>query len=190
MRRFVFAALLAATAATPALAQDAAPFTGLRVEGLIGVDRVQANDDHKDGLLYGVGVGYDVQAGSGILGVEAELSDATTRTCVGSATFADPRDCLRAGRDIYVGGRIGKTVGTSTLLYAKAGYTNGRAELSSDNGAATTIFDRENLDGVRVGAGAEYAVGPNSFIKAEYRYSNYEQGVTRHQVLGGFGFRF
>jgi outer membrane immunogenic protein len=33
-------------------------------------------------------------------------------------------------------------------------------------------------------------LGTNSFAKAEYRYSNYEQGVERHQVMGGFGFRF
>ena len=37
---------------------------------------------------------------------------------------------------------------------------------------------------------AEYALGTNAFVKTEYRYSNYESGFERHQVLGGFGFRF
>jgi hypothetical protein len=28
------------------------------------------------------------------------------------------------------------------------------------------------------------------FLKAEYRYSNYKDGVSRNQVLGGVGIRF
>jgi outer membrane immunogenic protein len=47
-----------------------------------------------------------------------------------------------------------------------------------------------NADGIRAGAGLEYALGQNLFVKAEYRYSNYEAGVERNQVVGGFGFRF
>ena len=34
------------------------------------------------------------------------------------------------------------------------------------------------------------SLGPNSFAKTEYRYSNYEQGFEKHQVVAGFGFRF
>ena len=62
MRTIVVAALLAASA-TPALAQDStgtAPFTGFRVEGLAGWDRVQ-NNGHDDGVQYGVGAVYDMQ---------------------------------------------------------------------------------------------------------------------------------
>ena len=43
---------------------------------------------------------------------------------------------------------------------------------------------------MRVGAGIQYAIGRNAFVNAEYRYSNYEDGVSRNQVLGGFGVRF
>ena len=56
--------------------------------------------------------------------------------------------------------------------------------------ALSDFTDSANADGVRVGAGAEYAIGPNSYVKAEYRYSNYEGGFERHQALAGFGFRF
>ncbi|PTQ13449.1 opacity protein [Sphingomonas oleivorans] len=191
MRSFAYLALLASAAvATPALAQEAAaPFTGPRVEGIVGWDRTQAGG-HDDGALYGIGAGYDVQAGPAIVGVETELNDSSAKECVGAATSTDPRLCAKAGRDIYAGGRVGTVVGGSTLLYAKAGYTNGRYKLTSDAGADSTVVDSTNLDGVRVGAGVEHAVGPNSFLKAEYRYSNYEQGVERHQALAGFGFRF
>lgn len=188
MRSIVVAALLAASAATPALAQDSAPFTGPRVEGIVGWDRV-SNNGHDDALTYGLGAGYDFQTGMGLVGVEAEASDSQAKACIGSATAADPRLCAKAGRDLYVGGRIGTVVGGSALLYAKAGYTNARAKGSLDNGT-TLVRGARNYDGFRVGAGAEYALGTNAFVKAEYRYSNYEAGFSRNQVVAGFGFRF
>ncbi|PTD22084.1 outer membrane protein [Sphingomonas fennica] len=191
MRKVATALLLAsAVAATPALAQDnAGSFAGPRVEGVIGWDRTQANGGHDDGVLYGIGAGYDFQRGNTVFGLETELTDSDVKQCIGAATAADPRLCAKAGRDIYVGGRVGYVVGGSTLLYAKAGYTNGRYKVSADDGTVR-ISGGQNLDGIRVGAGAEYAIGPNSYLKAEYRYSNYEQGVSRHQALAGFGFRF
>jgi outer membrane immunogenic protein len=189
MRSIVVAALFAASAAAPALAQDKAPFTGARVEGLAGWDRV-SNNGHDDGVQYGLGAGYDFQTGMGLVGVEAEASDSDVRTCAGSTTVADPRICAKAGRDLYVGGRVGTVVGGKTLLYAKAGYTNAQAKLTSNDGTTRTTLGKTNLDGVRVGAGAEYALGTNAFVKAEYRYSNYENGFSRNQVVGGFGFRF
>jgi outer membrane immunogenic protein len=192
MRSFALALFLSAAAASPAHAQDdaSAPFTGPRVEGLVGWDRVQANDDHDDAIGYGVGVGYDMQMGGAVVGVEAEYSDSDNRTCVGARTVADPRICVKSGRDLYAGARVGTLVTPSMLLYAKAGYTNAQAKLTSDDGTDQITLDKTKLDGIRVGGGAEYALGTNSFAKAEYRYSNYEQGVERHQVMGGFGFRF
>ena len=85
-------------------------------------------------LGYGAAVGYDMQMGGAVVGLEAEYSDSDNRTCVGSATVADPRVCLKSGRDLYAGGRVGTVVGGSTLLYAKAGYTNAQAKLTSDDG--------------------------------------------------------
>lgn len=193
MRSMFVAALLAAAAASPALAQDGAPpFTGFHVDGLVGWDRLQAKGaGHDDGVAYSVGGGYDVQTGMGLVGIEGEVGDSTGKACAGAATAADPRVCAKAGRDLYIGGRLGTVVGDGrTLLYAKAGYANERERFTQDNGAGQVSLGHENLDGVRVGAGAEYSVGPNSFIKTEYRYSNYQDGVSRHQLVAGFGFRF
>jgi outer membrane immunogenic protein len=189
MRSIVVAALLAASAATPALAQDAPSWTGFRVEGLAGWDRAQ-NNGHDDGVAYGLGAGYDFRAGGAILGVDAEASDSSVKQCAGASTAADPRICAKAGRDLYIGGRVGMPVGSRALLYAKGGYTNARVKLTGNDGTGTVGLGHENLDGFRLGAGAEYAIGANAFVKTEYRYSNYEQGFSRHQVLGGFGFRF
>ena len=185
--------LRAGAAATPALAQDAAPFQGARVDGVIGYDRVGVEDEGANGVVYGVGVGYDIQRGRGVFGIEAEVTDSSADECVGEVVIAGDALCASAGRDLYVGARAGAAVTPSLLLYAKAGYSNARVTLDYDDGPGTTVADyriSENLDGVRLGAGAEYAIGPNSYLKAEYRYSNYEQGFDRHQVVGGFGFRF
>jgi outer membrane immunogenic protein len=192
MRSIVVAALVAATAASPVFAQDSsgrAPFTGPRIEGLAGWDRVQ-NNGHDDGVNYGVAAGYDIQTGMGVVGIEGEVGDSSTKQCVGAKTTADPRLCAKAARDLYIGGRIGKVIGDKTLIYAKAGYTNTRAKLTSDDGTARTTLARTDLDGARVGAGVEYALTSNAYVKTEYRYSNYQDGFSRHQVVGGFGMRF
>ena len=196
MRKYLLAALLAGAAgatAAPAFAQDATPFSGVRVEGVVGYDTTDVEGDNASGVAYGVGVGYDFQAGGVVLGVEGEASDSTLDECVTGVNVAGDELCASAGRDLYAGGRIGYAVSPNVLVYGKAGYTNARIRLDYEDGTAGTALDfsnGENLDGVRVGGGLEFAIGPNSYLKAEYRYSNYEQGFDRHQALAGFGFRF
>jgi outer membrane immunogenic protein len=192
MRKYLLAALVAGAVATPALAQDdRPPFTGVRVEGIVGYDRADANP-HTNGVLYGVGAGFDFQTGGAVLGVEGEFSDSTADRCVTGLGVAGDRTCAKAGRDFYAGGRVGGVVGSNTLLYAKAGYTNARinADYTGVAGGPASFSLHEDLDGVRVGGGVEHAVGRNAFVKAEYRYSNYEAGAERHQAVVGFGFRF
>ncbi len=193
MRMFLVAALLAGTASTPALAQNSAPFTGPRIEGIVGWDRNQVEDaGKKDGVVYGVGVGYDMQVGGGVAGIEAEATDSSADTCAEDVNAIGDHLCVGAKLDLYVGGRFGAVVGGNNLIYAKAGYTNARFGYDYDDGGdgSADFGGGRNLDGVRVGAGVEHKLGSRSFIKAEYRYSNYEQGVEKHQVVGGFGFRF
>ena len=194
MRNYLLAALLAGVATTPAMAQDTAPFSGPRVEGIVGYDTTDVEGENSDGVAYGVGVGYDFQArGGAVFGVEAEASDSTVDECVNDVDVVGDQLCAKAGRDLYVGGRVGAAVSPNMLVYGKAGYSNARVGLDYEDGTSSDTLDFEdgqNLDGIRVGAGLEFALGPNSYAKTEYRYSNYEQGFDRHQVVAGFGFRF
>ena len=196
MRKFLIAALLAGGVATPALAQSTAPFTGLRAEGIVGYESAGTEDvDDSDGVTYGAGLGYDFQMGNMVAGIEGEYTDSTVDECVNGVQFATDELCAKTGRDLYVGGRIGSLIGPQTLLYGQAGYTNTRLKTTYDVNPDTDVVGEfeeigENLDGVRLGAGIEHAIGPNSFVKAEYRYSNYEQGFEKHQGVVGFGFRF
>lgn len=193
MRKYLLAVLLAGTVASPAVAQESQPFSGARVEGIVGYETTDVEDEGSDGIVYGVQAGYDFQSGGAVFGIEAEASDSTVDECVNDVDVAGDTLCADSGRDLYVGGRVGAAVGRNVLLYGKAGYSNARVALDYEDGTSGTAADfevGENLDGVRVGGGVEFALGPNSYAKTEYRYSNYEQGFDRHQVVAGFGFRF
>ncbi|HXH15024.1 MAG TPA: outer membrane beta-barrel protein [Sphingomonas sp.] len=217
MRTLIAVSLLATTAvAAPALAQTNPTFTGPRVEATLGYDHTGAGssvsnnngrDDQKiDGLLYGGGIGYDIATSSNIvLGAEAELTGSTAKSDRNDYTSDFGYGRVKQGRDIYVGARAGYVVAPATMLYVKGGYTNSKLEVLAGS-TSQTNDNSFKLNGWRVGAGAEHAVGPNSYAKLEYRYSNYERGnidyaaggtsqrfdvdTDRHQVVASYGFRF
>lgn len=155
------AALAIAISSAPAAAQN---FTGARVGANVGF----ADDDAfgTEALVYGVNVGYDFDLGGAVAGVTAEYADS---------------DEDGIGRDLSLVGRIGGKVGTRAMIYGMAGYTNLSVNLPGDD------FE---LDGARIGAGAEFALTPNIYANAEYRYSNYELDAETHAMVVGAGFRF
>ncbi|QDP20003.1 outer membrane beta-barrel protein [Sphingomonas xanthus] len=162
MNRILIAAALAATVATPAFAQDAAPvttFTGARVSAEIGL----ADDDlfGTEAFTYGVDAGYDFDLGAAVAGLTVGLQD-TDET----------------GREFFAGGRVGAKVGSNALVYATVGYAN------------LKVFDGLKVDGVRFGLGVEAAPARNFFVKAEQRYTNYELGGEAYQTVIGAGVRF
>ena len=216
MRKYVLAALLAGTLATPALAQEASPFTGFRVEGIVGYDSLRSGqqddgvdtndnqgDESIDGITFGVGAGYDFDAGGVVLGVEGEFTESTgdqdTDETIDGINY---RAGVATGRDLYIGGRIGVRAAPSTLVYGKAGYTNTSIEADFEDDTDKLEFDT-NVEGWRLGAGVEQLFGPNMYGKLEYRYSNYNKieigeeldidrdiDLDRHQIVAGVGFRF
>jgi len=217
MRKILAATLLTGAAvASPALAQEAAPtFTGPRVEAILGYDHTGAgssvdNDNDRkdqsiDGLLYGVGAGYDVNLGSAVVGVEGEYTDSTSKSSRTDFTDQFGFGRVKQGRDLYIGARAGILASPDTLVYVKGGYTNTKLDvLAGDTNQETNTNFK--LDGWRVGAGVERAINANTFAKLEYRYSKYEDahidfanGATsdefgidtdRHQVVASLGWRF
>lgn len=224
MFRMLSLAALAAAVAVPAMAQDApAPtrsqgeiiFTGFRVEGHVGYSHANVqlfnrddfpdlaaidNDAGSDGVMLGVGVGYDVDLAGLVVGAEAGIdwTLGDSRLQVGDV---DTEVKLDYGRDIEVGARVGKRIGRNLLLYAKGGYTNLRV-----NARGTGLIDFDgvgdggfrasgNLDGWRVGGGAEVALpagflGGAAYGKLEYRHSEYDADVSKDEALLALGFRF
>jgi outer membrane immunogenic protein len=167
-------------AASPALAQSTvtAPVGG-RVEAIVGYDVLKVPGDKDEGVVYGIGAGFDFAATPALsLGVDLEAAKSTVKESDGFAS-------VEAGRDLYAGGRVTLPISSNANVYAKAGYTNARfkAQLGS-------LRESENLDGYRLGAGAQFGVGGKAYVGGEYRYSNYEQDLARHQVVATLGTRF
>jgi outer membrane immunogenic protein len=207
--------------ATPAMAQTAneVPFSGVRVGAEVGYDHIRSGSTEDvdttrdlkqsiDGVTYGGVVGYDFPAGDNLrIGAEASYSGSTA-----GSDFNNDQPLVfnlgnvQADREIYVGGRVGFVTSPSTMVYAKAGYTNQRFSVTGSDGT-TDLSQKLDTDGWRLGAGAEFAVGRNAYIGAEYRYSKYGEGevdfegqtpdtsrfnldTDRHQVVATAGIRF
>jgi len=186
-------------AASPALAQERASVGGGYVGVVLGYDEVSFDDGVDSGgtgdLMYGVTAGYDVGfGGSGFFGAEVEAAESQVAITVSDVLTVGDSFTLGAGRDLYVGARVGLAVGGRTQVYVKAGYTNLKMNAEYDDGT-TVIADSDSLDGVRVGAGVEIGVGAVA-LRGEYRYSKYgevlDSGVdlTRHQLVAAAVGRF
>ena len=108
--------------------------------------------------------------------------------------IAGDRTCAALRRDLYVGGRVGALVGNRHPALRQGGlYQCPRRGSTYDDGTAATaadFSDHRDLDGVRVGAGLQFGLGEHTYLRTEYRYSNYQDGVDRHQVVGALGVRF
>jgi len=174
------AASAALLSATPALAQDATAVSGPRVEAVVGYDRVKALGEKDGGALFGLGAGYDFAVGPAVsLGADVEATESTQKE--GDEDIAQ----VKAGRDLYAGGRVTFAVSPDANLYLKGGYTNAR--FKATDGIDTVS---ENFDGFRAGAGGQMTLTGKAYVGAEYRYSNYEAGLSRNQVALTIGTRF
>ncbi|MBL8655983.1 MAG: porin family protein [Altererythrobacter sp.] len=215
----ILAAASIAALATPAVAQDKAPFSGLRIGAEAGYDMLRSGSTEDvdntrdlkqniDGVNYAAVLGYDAAVGEKLrIGAEASFGDSTAAWDNNNSqpnVFNLGR--VEAQRDIYVGGRIGVVTSPDLMLYAKGGYTNQRFGIDGTNGTVSTT-QRLDLDGWRAGVGAEYALSNNMYAGLEYRYSNYSRGeldfngttpdssrfdidTDRHQVVASVGVRF
>jgi outer membrane immunogenic protein len=186
MKKFLILAASAAAfaAATPAAAQP-------RVEVHGGWDRVQNGGVEEDGILYGIGVGYDVNVGrNAFVGVDLSADLSSGDACEAGLVVVNDNTCVEVRRDLAAGLRAGVRVSENTSVYALAGYTNARFRISYTTPANVTTTTSDNLDGFRLGAGVQQNLGGNLYGKVEYRYSNYEAGTERHNVLLGVGITF
>lgn len=205
--------------AAPAMAQDDnSGFSGPWIAGVAGYDINKHGSSQNDtvnnpqnksanGWVYGAQVGFDADLGGLVVGAEGEITDSSADSDYNNNYVNYGLGSVDAGRDLYVGARVGFKAAPSTMIYAKGGYTNARFNFVGTNG--TTSTNRHlDTDGWRLGAGIEQKFGKNFFGKVEYRYSNYKKGevdfedptvpdssqfnidTDRHQVVAGVGVRF
>ena len=187
----------------PAMAQT---FSGARIEGYGGFDRVRGKvssgggsvSEHTSGAVYGVGIGYDYPVGDGwIVGLQGNIDFADNKKC--ATIFGSDEGCFKVRRNYEIGGRVGRDLTGGVMMYVSAGYVNGKARVTYvDQVDPTNNFTiSESKGGLRGAVGAEFAFTRNVYAKVEYRYTDYNDykasagtlGFNRHQFLGGIGFR-
>ena len=155
--------LMLTTLAALALATPAVaanPFTGVRAEVTAGLDDVTGGFD-TTAVSYGVGVGVDAEVYPRVIvGLAANLDNVFDR------------------RQVAANARLGYVVTDRVMVYGTAGYANWRQLASTE------------LEGFRLGAGVEARVVGPFYAKAEYRYSNFQDGVGQHGAIVGAGLRF
>jgi len=134
-----------------------------------------------DDFLGAVAVGYDMSMGNDLIfGVFGDFTFGEM-----SDRFVDSGGiALRASYDDVwaVGGRAGYVVNKDTMLYGTIGYTQADFTISNAGGSI-----QDDLNGYFLGAGLERKLCDNLFLKAEYRYSHYEDTNDREIVVGGGG---
>lgn len=103
MKTFVMAA--AAVFTFTAASAQAATFSGPRVEITAGADDVTNGVDPTE-VTYGAAVGYDLQLGKVVAGVDGTVANVFDRA------------------DFGVGARLGYEVNKNVLVFGRAGYSN------------------------------------------------------------------
>jgi len=219
LKKYVVPAFVAAALAGPAFAQDAAPaaastdssFVGPRVEIFGGYEQNQSRFRGTPGVpvvgkrnkgsgTAGVELGYDFPIGDRI--VAGPLASYSLNTTSGSSCVGSTTACLKPQMDWSAGARVGAKMGDKALVYAKGAYVDtqiGTRQLI----AGSTIGGHDWRSGWRAGVGAEYAVTPHAYVKAEYDYTQTNRDdatqdglpgtsyrLKRQAALAGFGIRF
>lgn len=146
------------------------------------------NPNRATGGLIGAQIGYNLQSGAIVYGLEADIAlprvEGTSTCSALSGTFINAN--CRAGIDAIatVTGRLGLALGSDgrALVYGKAGAAWSTGRLHQATNDATTgdagnpyVSQREDVTrwGWTVGIGAEYALTGNWSLKAEYDYADF-----------------
>jgi outer membrane immunogenic protein len=130
-------------------------------------------DHDGDGVLGGIQLGYNVQSGGFVYGVEADI---TATGITGSTSCPNPAyDCISGVNWLGTGRvRAGTTV-NNLLFYGTAGLAFGGVDIKTIHLTDPTIGTNGTSQtrlGWAAGAGIEWGLSPNLSTKFEYMYQN------------------
>jgi outer membrane immunogenic protein len=119
------------------------------------------------GPLLGATIGYNLQTGPWVVGVEGDLSWARVRGST-TAVACGPTPCSSDLRWLgTIRPRVGYTVMPNVLLFATGGAAFGNVRAGID---ATAFIGNATHIGWTVGGGVEAMIAPQWTVKAEYLY--------------------
>jgi outer membrane immunogenic protein len=207
MRKFLLAAAASFSAAAPAVAADfASPqapppayppppiftWTGLYVGAQIGYGWATntltvypagfGTNFTPNGVVGGAHLGYDWQMNQAVVGIEGDIEG------TGIDRSFSPGGALYT-TSIPVQGSIRGRLGIAfdqVLLYATGGVEFAGID-NSVSGIGIVDQSSQTRTGWTAGAGIEYAVTPNWYIRAEYRYTDFGHFGYATPFAFGFG---
>ncbi len=133
-----------------------------------------------DGGFFGGQIGYNLQSGPFVYGIEGDIEDSSIHGSSGASTFPGDAGAVAAVQDKLdwfgsVRGRIGYSFGPA-LLYGTGGVAFGGVKETislavSDEGTSQfSSAKSQTLTGYTVGAGVEYMFYPSVSLKVEYQF--------------------
>ncbi len=140
-----------------------------------------------DGGRFGGFVGYNWDLSNGlVVGVEGDVNYDWNDRSVGDA------DEIGTDWSGSVRGRVGYAL-DRTLIYAAGGWTAANAYVNDP-----VFGDDETTHGWTIGAGVDWAVVDNMFVRAEYRYNDFggvslsdvDVDFDQHVINVGVGVKF
>ncbi len=124
-------------------------------------------------------VGADTTIGNGaFMGIALGIGESGVKECQGAA-------CAIGGRELTAEARLGGVTRGGTKFYAIGGYSN--LKLTGKYGALNIISGTDG--GVTGGVGVQLPLGSKSFIRSEFRYSDYG-GASVTSIMPTIGFNF
>lgn len=158
-------------------------------------------DTNENTFAGGGQIGFNLQSGSLIYGMEADLaylgakkSDSFTSTATVLGTTLTTSATHQVDYLGTVRGRLGVAASDRLMVYATGGLAYGRVKNAASviaNAAPDTLYwtgaNSSTRTGFAAGAGAEYALGDRVSIRGEYLY--YDLGSTTVTAAGSAGVR-
>jgi outer membrane immunogenic protein len=132
---------------------------------------------NSSGFLGGAQLGYNIQNGSFVYGIEADFGGIDTGV---KGEFFDPstpgRVLLAKSSGGFYGditGRGGFAVGNA-LIYAKGGFAFFTGDVRVRDAFDGIAQNSGTFTGWTIGGGLEYLIGPNLTVKAEYQFFDFD----------------
>lgn len=160
-------------------------FCGGRAQGALPADGCS---NEKDGVEFGVRLGYDWQFDNWLIGAVGEVAFANMNDSVSAYSTTPARYTMT--RDLNWTGAIrgrGGVVFDDLLVYATGGYVRGDIDhsFSTSNGVNSfTGRGKGRASGYQIGGGLEWKLTPAWSVGAEYLYSNLNDDSYRVRAAG------
>ena len=177
-----------------ATAADAQVLRGFRAEADGGVSSFHSEGNHKSKIGWGGEAGVDFDLGGFVLGAEGTFwwAPAENKTIDGPGLAEH-----KTFQEYALAARLGFQVTPSTLVYGKVGYAwNEQRKRFTPFAPGTTLLDSAQpgayyhhftAHGIQWGGGVEQQVSGPFYVKAEGRYSDYNDDTHTLTGLVGIG---